>query len=122
MLKELRVYNRALASWELEGLMTDVTPTRGVPEHVAWEASVGVTPSAPVTGLIDLCTSSPPPPPSGPPVPYTLVLNVSADALEEPVSRELLGHDLEFTRHDLYEGLAAEMLANRKFAVPTPCG
>ena len=26
------------------------------------------------------------------------------------------GHNLEFTRHDLYEGLSAEMLANRKFA------
>ena len=31
------------------------------------------------------------------------------------VSPELYGHDLEFTRHDLYEGFSAEMLANRKF-------
>ena len=32
------------------------------------------------------------------------------------VAQELYGHDLEFTRHDLFEGLSAEMLANRKFA------
>ena len=31
------------------------------------------------------------------------------------VSSDLYGHDLEFTRHDLFEGLSAEMLANRKF-------
>ena len=31
------------------------------------------------------------------------------------------GHDLEFTRHDLWEGLSAELVANRKFALPSPC-
>ena len=31
------------------------------------------------------------------------------------VSPELYGHDLEFTRHDLYNGFSSEMLANRKF-------
>ena len=30
---------------------------------------------------------------------------------------ELYGHDLEFTRHDLFTGLSAEIVANRKFAV-----
>ena len=29
------------------------------------------------------------------------------------ITHELLGHDLEFTRHDLFAGLSAELLANR---------
>lgn len=36
------------------------------------------------------------------------------------VSTELFGHDLEFTRHDLFNGISAEMLANRKFATLPP--
>ena len=36
------------------------------------------------------------------------------------VSPELFGHDLEFTRHDLFNGISAEMLANRKFSTLPP--
>ena len=37
------------------------------------------------------------------------------------ISPEFFGHDLEFTRHDLFEGLSSELIGNRKFAVPAPC-
>eukprot|EP00911_Craspedida_sp_UC1_P000382 UC1_evm1s293 len=40
---------------------------------------------------------------------------VASDLMAVP--RELLGLDLEFTRHDIWEGLAAELLANRMFAL-----
>jgi len=36
------------------------------------------------------------------------------------VSPELFGHDLEFTRHDLFNGISAEMLANHKFSTLPP--
>eukprot|EP00041_Stephanoeca_diplocostata_P021695 m.509300 g.509300 ORF g.509300 m.509300 type:complete len:855 (-) comp21888_c2_seq22:3947-6511(-) len=121
MLRQLRVYNRALSSAEVNALMTAPSSRSLHRSHGAWEPHVGVSPTAPVTGLINICSSTPPPPPSGPSVPVSLTLNVTEDALLAPVSRDLLGHDLEFTRHDLFEGLEAEMIANRKFAVPSPC-
>ena len=41
--------------------------------------------------------------------------NTRVHAIKVPDS--FYGHNLEFTRHDLYEGLSAEMIANKKFAV-----
>ena len=49
----------------------------------------------------------------------SLTLNLSATG--PVVERELLGHNLEFTRHDIFSGLSAEILANRKFASLMPC-
>jgi len=48
-----------------------------------------------------------------------LTLNLSAPGISVPPN--LLGHNLEFTRHDLFAGLSAELLANRKFATLVPC-
>ena len=48
-----------------------------------------------------------------------LVLNASLTG--PPVESALLGHNLEFTRHDLFAGLSAELLANRKFVGLAPC-
>ena len=44
-----------------------------------------------------------------------LVLDLSKGS--SPVPDELFGLDLEFTRHDIWEGLSAELLANRMFAI-----
>jgi alpha-N-arabinofuranosidase len=38
----------------------------------------------------------------------------------ETIRPSLLGLDLEFTRHDVWEGLSAELLANRLFALQPP--
>jgi len=35
------------------------------------------------------------------------------------INPTFFGQDLEFTRHDLFTGISAELLANRKFATPT---
>ena len=42
-------------------------------------------------------------------------IHVNASSPGAPVSPELYGQDLEFTRHDIFNGISAEMLANRKF-------
>merc|ERR1719456_2046767 len=39
----------------------------------------------------------------------------------ESISPLLFGHNLEFTRHDLFTGLSAQLIANRQFVV-TPNG
>ena len=44
-----------------------------------------------------------------------LVFNASAPL--DTVSSQLFGLDLEFTRHDLFAGLSAQLLANRLFTV-----
>ena len=49
-----------------------------------------------------------------------LNLTVGAGFPLETVRPSLLGLDLEFTRHDVWEGLSAEMIANRLFAVQPP--
>eukprot|EP01044_Picomonas_judraskeda_P004756 COSAG03_NODE_426_length_8006_cov_75.576957_7_plen_558_part_00 len=75
--------------------------------------------SKPLSGLPAMCASAPAPPPPSPPEEISLALDLTkAVGVVEP---ELYGHDLEFTRHDLFTGLSAELVANRKFAVPTPC-
>jgi len=94
----LRIYNRALDAAEV--------------------AALGST-KPPASGEMDLCATGPPPPPSSPPAPAAFALDVGKTA--GVVAPELYGHDLEFTRHDLFTGLSAEIIANRKFAVPTPC-
>ena len=48
-----------------------------------------------------------------------LLLNASSAG--PAVAPDLLGHNLEFTRHDLFAGLSAELLANRKFIGLAPC-
>ena len=50
----------------------------------------------------------------------TLKLDATDGARREVVRPDLFGHDLEFTRHDVWEGLSSEMLANRKLAVAPP--
>ncbi len=81
-------------------------------------ALVGTT-TAPISGMVNLCAAGPPPPAPAPPRHAAFHLNEkNAVGTVEP---ELYGHDLEFTRHDLFTGFSAELVANRKFAVPTPC-
>eukprot|EP00937_MAST-01D_sp_MAST-1D-sp2_P002767 g2767.t1 len=101
----LAVYNRALQPRELDGLTT-VPPAQQ-------EGALGV-----LSGALALCAQAAPPPPPAPPIRAALALRTAAAG--PAVEPELYGHDLEFTRHDLYEGFAAEMLANRKFATPSP--
>ena len=69
--------------------------------------------SPPVTGEVNLCANQLPPPPPVDPVSVAFAINTTSvnGTLVRP---ELYGHDLEFTRHDLFEGLSAEILANRK--------
>ena len=73
----------------------------------------------PLAGLENLCAAGPAPPSPLPPRSVGFTLDVSKKV--GAVTPELYGHDLEFTRHDLFSGLSAELIANRKFAVPTPC-
>ena len=47
-------------------------------------------------------------------------LSVAASFPLEQVRAELFGLDLEFTRHDIFGGLSAELVANRLFAVQPP--
>eukprot|EP01045_Picozoa_sp_COSAG04_P023968 COSAG04_NODE_2928_length_3376_cov_1.582240_2_plen_668_part_01 len=47
-------------------------------------------------------------------------IHVNTSSPGARVSPELFGHDLEFTRHDLFNGISAEMLANHKFATLPP--
>ena len=42
-------------------------------------------------------------------------IRISASPSGPAVSPELYGLDLEFTRHDIFNGISSEMLANRKF-------
>jgi hypothetical protein len=67
---------------------------------------------------LSLCRPAPPPPspaPPGPPQHVAFTLNLTQPG--PVVDPEIFGHDLEFTRHDIFEGLSAEVVANRKFAV-----
>ena len=88
----------------------------------------GSTKAALPTGLQNICAGlgpalppgpAPPAPPSppSPPKAAAFSLDVSTAAKGGTVTDELYGHDLEFTRHDLFTGLSAEIVANRKFAV-----
>jgi hypothetical protein len=77
------------------------------------------TAAAPMSGMVNLCAAGPPPPAPSPPNHAAFQLN-EKNAIGT-VDSELYGHDLEFTRHDLFTGFSAELVANRKFAVPTPC-
>jgi hypothetical protein len=97
-IRGVAIYNRALQKDEL--------------------AHLG-SPTASVSGLIDLCAAGPPPPPPTPPKAAAFKLDLSKK--NGTVEPELYGHDLEFTRHDLFTGFSAELIANRKFAIPTPC-
>jgi hypothetical protein len=47
-------------------------------------------------------------------------LTVAAGFPLEAIRPSLLGLDLEFTRHDIWEGLSAELVANRLFALQPP--
>lgn len=49
-----------------------------------------------------------------------VAIHADLSALGAAVSPRLFGLNLEFTRHDLFEGLSAQMLANRKFARQVP--
>ena len=71
------------------------------------------SPSPPVTGEVNLCATKLPPPPPVDPVSAAFSINTTSPT-GGLVNPELYGHDLEFTRHDLFEGLSAEILANRK--------
>ena len=99
MVRDLRIYNRALDAPEIVALGSAA-------EEVA-----------PSSGGMDLCAAGPPP---LPPAPAAFALDLAKTA-GGVVAPKLYGHDLEFTRHDLFTGLSAEIIANRKFAVPTPC-
>ena len=44
-------------------------------------------------------------------------ITVAAGLAKEELRAELFGLDLEFTRHDVWNGLSAELIANRNFAV-----
>lgn len=48
-------------------------------------------------------------------------IEVDTTSPAESISRGLFGHNLEFTRHDLFAGLSAQLVANRKFVL-TPNG
>ena len=47
-------------------------------------------------------------------------ITVEASFPLEEIRGELFGLDLEFTRHDIWGGLSAELIANRNFAVQPP--
>jgi len=51
----------------------------------------------------------------------SLSLSLSLPLSAEPyyINTTFFGQDLEFTRHDLFNGISAELIANRKFAMPT---
>ena len=55
----------------------------------------------------------------GPPLPRANV-SVAASLPLEVIRPELFGLDLEFTRHDVWSGLSAELISNRLFAVQPP--
>ena len=93
-IRDLRVFDRALTMDELTSLTTVSS------------------------GEASLCRSIPPPPPPPPPAPpmaASFALDVKNTTAT--IGRELYGNDLEFTRHDIFEGISAEMIANRKFAI-----
>lgn len=48
-------------------------------------------------------------------------IEIDTTSPAESISRGLFGHNLEFTRHDLFAGLSAQLVANRKFVL-TPKG
>ena len=49
------------------------------------------------------------------------VLSINASAVPEgSISPNLSGHNLESTRHTLFQGLHAELILNRKFALQPP--
>ena len=65
------------------------------------------------------CAAGTQTPAPGPPKQASFTIDASQrSGVVEP---ELYGHDLEFTRHDLWAGLSAQIIANRKFAVPSLC-
>ena len=64
-----------------------------------------------VTGALDL------PPHASVLPPRSANLTVAAGFPLEVVRGELWGLDLEFTRHDIWDGLSAELISNRQFAV-----
>lgn len=47
-------------------------------------------------------------------------ITVSASFPLEVIRTELFGLDLEFTRHDIWQGLSGELISNRLFAVQPP--
>jgi hypothetical protein len=113
----VRIYNRALDSSELHALLAVGSgPSRGLVDLCM--PGPAPAPPKPVPPLPPSPPAPPPPdPPPSPPSSAAFALDVTSTG---PVISPLLyGHDLEFTRHDLYEGLSAEVLANRKFALPT---
>lgn len=57
-----------------------------------------------------LCVWAPPPTPRVP-------LAVPADAAAETISPRLFGLNLEFTRHDIFNGISAELVSNTQFAL-----
>jgi hypothetical protein len=71
--------------------------------------SAGTAGAGPVSSGVNLCVSR------------TASFSLNVTATQTVFDEQLLGHDLEFTRHDLFAGLSSELVANRKFAVPTPC-
>eukprot|EP00040_Diaphanoeca_grandis_P035344 m.222056 g.222056 ORF g.222056 m.222056 type:complete len:1073 (+) comp33360_c0_seq3:76-3294(+) len=102
LISDVWLYTRALSKEEIYNLDYESPST-----------------TAPVSTGVDICAKGPPLPPPSPPESVSISLDISR--VGPVVEPELYGHDLEFTRHDLFEGLSAELIANRKFALPTKC-
>ena len=75
------------------------------------------TANAPTSSALDLCAKAPPPlppppPPPPPPPSPPQAVNIALDVRSTGpvIAPQLYGHDLEFTRHDLYAGLSAELV------------
>lgn len=90
-------------------------------EHPAELPRCWVGPHNPIVGPGPYTTRERKPPAPVPQPPAAAALTIDIGDTGEIVHPELYGHDLEFTRHDLFSGLSAEIIANRKFAMPTPC-
>ena len=91
----VRVYNRALDGTELEALASEPSPIQTA--GVTGVTSVTGVGSLPISSAVNLCAKSAPPAP-----PQAVAFSIDPTSTHGVVSQELLGHDLEFTRHDMY--------------------
>lgn len=73
-----------------------------------------------MSGALSVDASMPDAVAAAPLPPRAANITISAGFPLEVIRAELLGLDLEFTRHDLWNGLSAELIANREFAVQPP--